>query len=236
VLRPTGLRAGQPTVSTAAFGWSRPATGPLPDRYLILRDGKVVASVRGTANSYQDHGLAPDTAYQYRVTAVRGGKRSPVSKILMVTTATPPLSAARVQGTWVVAIRLVRGGATLTGKNHKGWSETWLANPSCTAGACSVQLSGEWNDHPFKATLARAGAVYVGKTIANIFPCGTGATAFPIHATVRIRLNVTAAATQSQAWTATSLTGTISAALPYTASGSYYCTADTVTGAVSGLP
>jgi hypothetical protein len=236
VLRPTGLRAGQPTVSTAAFGWSRPATGPLPDRYLILRDGKVVASVSGAATSYNDRGLAPDTAYQYRVAAVRGGKRSPVSKILMLTTAIPPLSAARVQGEWTVAIKIVRGGATLTGRGSKLWNESWQVSPTCTAGACSVRLSGQWNDHSFKATLARAGAVYVGRTIANIFPCGTGSTAFPIHSTLRIRLKVTSAATQSQAWTATALDGTITLVSPYTASGSFYCAAGTLTATVTGSP
>lgn len=234
VLRPVGLHVGQPTTSSAAFGWSRPATGPLPDRYLILRDGKLVASVRGTATSYQDSGLAPATAYQYRVAAVRGGKRSPVSATLDVTTATPPLSAARVQGPWAVVIKIVRGGTTLTGKGPKTWSEAWQVSPSCAAGACTVRLSGQWNTHAFKATLARAGAVYVGKTIANVFPCGTGPNAFPIHSTLKIRLKITAAATENQAWTATSLVGTINVASPYTASGSFYCAADTLTATVSG--
>ncbi len=236
VLRPTGLRAGQPTISSAALGWSRPATGPLPDRYLILRDGKVVASVRGTLTSYQDRGLAPATTYKYRVEAVRGGVRSPVSRTLVVTTATPPLSAARVQGQWAVAIKLVRGGAALTNKQLKLWNESWLASSSCAAGACPVRLSAQWNGHAFKATLAPAGAFYAGRTIANIFPCGSGSTSFPIHSTVRIQLKVTSAATQDQAWTATSLAGTITVDSPYTASGSYYCAANTVVATVSAVP
>lgn len=234
VLRPAGLRAGQPTTSSAAFHWSRPATGPLPDRYLILRDGKVIAAVRGTVTSYQDQGLAPATTYGYRVAAVRGGKRSPLSAVVSVTTATPPLSAARVQGPWTVTIKVIRGGATLSGKGPKMWTESWLATPACAAGPCPVRLAARMNGHAFKATLARTGAVYTGKTTANVFPCGTGSASFPIRSTLTIRLKITTAQTQDRAWIAAIWAGTITVVSPYTASGSYYCAGGTVTTTVSG--
>ena len=61
VLRPTGLAVEVASMSSLTIGWSNPATGPLPDRYEILRDGRVVTTVRGTATRYTDDGLAATT-------------------------------------------------------------------------------------------------------------------------------------------------------------------------------
>lgn len=86
VLRPAGLAAGPATANSITFRWSRPATGPLPDKYLILSDGRSAGAVAGTATSYRQAGLTPASTYQYRVVAVRGGKRSPQSISLAVST------------------------------------------------------------------------------------------------------------------------------------------------------
>jgi Protein of unknown function (DUF2510) len=59
LLRPAGLTAGPSTTSSVTFRWSRPATGPPPDRYVILHDGQVAGSVPGTVTSYRGTGLAP---------------------------------------------------------------------------------------------------------------------------------------------------------------------------------
>ncbi|HEY2575588.1 MAG TPA: hypothetical protein VGI74_04710, partial [Streptosporangiaceae bacterium] len=56
LLQPAGLFAGSATPSSAAFTWSGPATGPLPDRYVILHDGKAIGSVRGTVTAYRVSG------------------------------------------------------------------------------------------------------------------------------------------------------------------------------------
>ena len=66
-----GLVAGSSTTSSVAFRWAGPASGPPPGKYLILNDGKVIGSVPGTVTSYRGTGLAPATAYQFRVAAVR---------------------------------------------------------------------------------------------------------------------------------------------------------------------
>ncbi|SRR5713226_2858358 len=160
LLRPAGLVAGPSTTSSVAFRWSGPATGPAPDRYMIMHDRKVIGSIPGTVTSYRGTGLAPATAYRYRVVAVRGGKRSAASAIIVVTTLTPPISAARWQGPWNVSLKIVRGGADLTAPSS--WVESWQANPKCAAGACAVVLSRGINGHTFKVTLARAGSVYSG--------------------------------------------------------------------------
>jgi hypothetical protein len=102
VLRPAGLVAGPATGNTITVRWSRPRTGPLPDKYLIISNGAQAGTAAGTATSYRVAGLAPSNSYQNRVVAVRGGKRSPQSALLTTRTLTPPLSAARLQGWWGV--------------------------------------------------------------------------------------------------------------------------------------
>ena len=234
LLRPTGLAAGIPTTSSVAFHWARPATGPPPDRYQVLHDGKVIGSVPGTVTSYRVAGLAPDTAYQYRVAAVRGGKRSALSAALVVHTSIPPLSAARLQVAWTVHLKIVRGASSLTG--HKNWEESWLASPGCPTGPCDVRLSGSLNGHTFSTTLSRAGAAYRGTVVGNVFPCGSGSSSFAVRSTAKIKLSVVTARVDGGAWIASSWAGTMAVKSPYTASGSFYCPASQRTAALSGSP
>src|SRR5215813_11733418 len=158
LLRPTGLVAGPSTTSSVAFRWAGPATGPLPDKYVILDDGKVVGSVPGSVTSYRGTGLDPATAYQYRVAAVRGGQRSALSPVLVVATSRPPVSAARLHGRWTVGVKIVQGASDLRGipKSHS-WDESWRFSPRCAAGPCAVRLAGHIGRLKFKTTLARAG-------------------------------------------------------------------------------
>jgi hypothetical protein len=232
LLRPTGLVAGPSTTGSVAFSWSRPATGPAPDRYVIRRDGKVMGSVPGTVTSYRGTGLAPATAYRYRVAAERGGKRSAPSSVLVVSTSTPPISAARLQGQWTVSIKITKGFSSFQ-DTPRTWDETWLVSPKCAAGPCNVRLSGGINGFTFKTTLVRAGAVYRGKIIGNVFPCGSGSASFPIRTTVRIRIAVTGAHVDNRAWTARSWAGHMVLTAPYTASGSIYCPASLARASLS---
>jgi len=234
LLRPAGLAAGPATTSSVAFHWAGPATGPPPDRYQILHDGKVIGSVPGTVTSYRVAGLAPATAYQYRVAAVRGGKRSALSAVLVVHTSIPPLSAARLQGVWTVHLKMIRGASTLTG--HKNWDESWLASPACVTGPCAVRLSGSLNGHAFRTTLSRAGAAYQGAVVGNVFPCGSGSSSFPVRSTAKIQLSVITARVDNGAWIAGSWAGAMVVNSPYTASGSLYCPASQRTATLSASP
>ena len=234
LLRPAGLTAGPPTASSVAFRWSRPATGPPPERYVIRRDGRVVGSVPGTVTSYRDTGLAPATAYRYRVAAERGGQRSAPSPVIVLTTATPPISAARLQGPWTVSIKITQGAADLTGPRR--WDETWQATPKCAAGPCDVRLTGGLNGFDFKTTLTRAGAVYRGKISGNVFPCGSGSKSFPIHTAVRIRITVATARVDNREWTAGSWAGRMVVTAPYTASGNFFCPASRQVASLAGNP
>src|SRR5262249_7739668 len=188
LLRPTGLTAGALTTDSVAFHWSNPATGPLPDKYLIVYNGEVIGSVPGTVTAYQTTGLAPEPPYQYRAVAERGGKRSALSSVLTLHTAIPPVSAARWQGSWTVAAKITRGSSTIHGPKH--FTETWLASPQCATGPCSVRLSVAINGHSFKVTMARAGADYRCATAKDGFPSGSRANSFPdiMGLTIRDRL------------------------------------------------
>jgi len=234
LLRPTGLTAGPSTTSSVTFRWSRPATGPPPGRYVILHDGRVAGSVPGTVTSYRGTGLAPATAYRYRVAAERGGQRSAPSPVIVVTTATPPVSAARLQGQWAVGLKLTRGAAGLAGP--RSWDETWQATPKCAAGPCDVRLSGGLNGHAFETTLTRAGAVYQGKIAGNVFPCGSKSKSFPIRSTVRIRITVATGRVENSQWTAGSWAGRMVVTAPYTASGNFYCPASRQVASLTGNP
>jgi hypothetical protein len=64
-----------------------------------------VGSVPGQVTSYQVKGLVPATAYRYSVVAVSGNHRSAPCSARLVTTSTPPLSEARLQGGWGVGIK-----------------------------------------------------------------------------------------------------------------------------------
>ncbi len=234
LLRPDGLTAGASTTSSVTVRWAGPASGPPRDRYQILSGGRVVGSVPGTVTAYRVGRLAPDTAYQYRVAAIRGGKRSALSTVLTVNTSAPPVSAARWQGPWSVNIKIVKGAGALRGKGAKGWIESWRATPQCPAGPCTVRLTGDLNRHPIKATLTRSGAVYTGTAKADVFRCGKPADAVPIRSTLTIQIKISSAQPSGHAWVAGAWGGRMVISSPYTSASTFYCSAFTLTTSLSG--
>jgi hypothetical protein len=190
--------------------------------------------VPGSVTSYRAGGLAPATAYQYRVAALRGGKRLAPSAVITVSTTAPPVSAARWQGPWSVNIKIVKGAAALRGKGAKGWVESWRATPRCPAGPCTVQLTGDLNRHPIKATLTRAGAVYQGTAKASIFRCGKPPGSVPIRSTLTIRVTLTGGQPNGRAWVASGWGGRMVISSPYTTASTFYCNAFTLTATLSG--
>jgi hypothetical protein len=229
VLRPAGLVAGPSSANSIAFHWSRPATGPLPDKYVILGDGMKAQTVRGTVTSYQQAGLTPGTSYLYSVVAVRDRKRSPQSTALTVTTLSPPMSEARLQGSWQVYVKNIAGAPP----KDSGYM-TWQFTPACALGACDVMLHATTTNWSFKMKLTRAGAAYKGQTVSSSSPCGPGANSFPDPVTLKVQIRVNTARGQGQAWNAASLTGGMVGISQYVSSGSYYCPASTFKTSVSG--
>jgi Fibronectin type III domain len=236
VLRPAGLAAGQATTSSVSFHWSPPATGPLPDQYLVFYNGRIVARLAGTVTSWQATGLAPASDFAYRVQAVRGGMPSPVSAVLLLNTATPPVSDAQLTGPWNVDGKIVEGASSLSGNHGTAWSEYWTTTPQCTNGPCAVRLTGMLNGHSFKVTLARAGAVYTGTTNANVIPCGTGPGSFADPSTLRFRITVTSGGVSGQNWIANGWSGSLVMSSPYVTSGNYFCNPTTLKLTLAGNP
>jgi hypothetical protein len=231
VLRPAGLVAGPATANSVSFRWSRPPTGPLPDKYLILSDGRLAGSVAGTATSYRQAGLTPASSYKYSVVAVRGGKRSPQSAALPVSTLTPPVSQARLQGSWSVALRYHQRvfrtrNATLPGEFI----------PACAAGPCDVTLHVTARRYRFSVKLARAGAVYRGQTAVRFIRCGTAGNSIPDPTTLRFRVRITSAAGEGQVWAATSMAGTMTGTSGYVSAAAFYCPAHHFKATLSGSP
>jgi hypothetical protein len=231
VLRPAGLVAGPSSATSVTFHWSPPRTGPLPDKYLVLSQGGTVAgSVSGKATSYRQTGLDPATAYLYRVVAVRGGKRSPQSALLTVHTLTPPLSQARLQGSWNVHLKTISPAS-----GPRNGYQTWQLSPACAAGACDVLLlHGKNGRFPFTVKLTRVGAVYKGHGVTNFGGCGTRANSIPDPVTLRIQLHATKAIGESQTWAATSFAGTLMMTWQYVSNAAFYCNALAVKASLAG--
>jgi len=234
---PVGLRAGTVTTSSVTFVWARPAT--TPDSYAILRDGTAIGTALGNDTSYEDTGLVPATAYHYTVMGVSGGVRSAPSSVLVVRTLTPPVSAARLQGSWRATSKVVStGGGTLTVGTTE--TDTWQFTPKCTVGPCAVVVSGEYGNHPFTVTLARSGAVYTGSTRAHITHCGDSPNMKDVTNTVTLAITVKTGATDTnaanQAWAATSWDGTMRIDSPYTPAGAVFCPAQSVTSSLTSSP
>ena len=233
VLRPAGLAAGPATANSVSFRWSPPATGPLPDKYLILGNGTVAGTVAGTVTSYRQAGLTPASAYQYHLVAVRGGKRSPPSAPLAVRTLTPPISQARLQGSWKIRLKYVRP--------KRGGRNGTLAGdviPACAAGACDVVLHVPEPKYSYSFTmkLARTGARYQGHALLPYTRCGPAGNSILDPTTLKIRIRVTAAAGEGQAWLATSWAGTMVGTYHYLAGAAFYCAASTYTISLAGTP
>jgi hypothetical protein len=165
---------------------------------------------------------------------VSGDHRSAPSSVAAVTTLTPPLSEARLEGTWTVDSNVTQSDE---GTPKVGYTETssWQFTPKCTAGPCDVALSGDYFAEPFTATLTRAGAVYTGTTNASLTTCGPSNV--PEQDTVKIQITVNNAGVANQIWSATSWIGTIQVFSPHTdLGGGNYCDAQSFIAHLSASP
>jgi hypothetical protein len=232
VLRPAGLVADSSSVGSVAFRWSGPATGPAPDRYEIVRDGRPVGSVPGNVTFYRDAGLAPDSSYRFQVIAIRGGKHSPTSAVLALATQAPPVSDAVLDGKWGDRNRVT----SVVSADPAGWTvgarftDTWTFTPACAAGPCDVTLAGTFDGAPFTSVLARAGAVYTGTArVDTLDYCNTPSN--HMHDTLHFRIQVQDAGVRAQAWKALTWSGTVTVDIAYDPVGS--CSAGTVMASVS---
>jgi serine/threonine-protein kinase len=236
VLRPAGLGIDAATTSSLTIRWTAPATGPLPDHYEVVRNGTPIGTVPGTVTDYTDSGLAPDSAYQYQLYAVRGGIQSPVSRQLTAKTSVPPLSAARFSWSGDVSVTMKSlnpSDSAWDKQPGQRWSESWTISPDCSSGPCGATLSGNYDKYPFTAKLARSssGTGYSGTgqqtDEAYCIKKSNG-----INATLTVKLTVKSAEVSNGQWVVKSFSGIlISASAP-----KYTCTGETSRNTITGNP
>ncbi len=234
---PVRLRPSSVRTNWVGLRWSPPPTSPVPDRYLVFRDGTVIARIPGRKTSFKNGGLLPGTLYRYQVAAEWRGGWSHPSAALTVTTLTPPLSTARLDGPWTVRLKVTStGGGDL--KVGDSWTEGWRFAPKCRTGACTVVLTGSIYAHDFTVTMARAGAVYSGSTSAHITHCGpVSGVKMSVQNTITLKLGVQSALMSGGAWLARSWAGTMVLYSPSTVVlYPYYCPAQSVRATITATP
>jgi hypothetical protein len=234
VLRPAGLTAVATSYSTIAIEWSGPKSGLDPDKYQILQDGAVVATVPGHSTRYQRTRLSPATSYRFQVIAIRGAMSSPASAVVSARTGTPPLSDAMFSN-WNGTVRStttsVNPASPFSPFGAVGTSSAdhWVINETCGTPRCDAIASGSLSGVPFEAVLSRSdrGTTYTGATFTGaatvglVYPLNPGAprlTNFsgcyrvnPVPGTLSIRVTVTHASPAGGLWAADKWSGTATA-------------------------
>jgi hypothetical protein len=217
VLQPTGLAVGSAATASLSIDWSGPSTGPVPDEYEIMRDGHQVSTVPGSTTRYIDKGLAPATAYTYRVIALRGGKVSPASAMLYARTETPPVSAGILDWNGTVDYTVTNlSGIDWSGS--KTWTDSWTFTPACPTTSCAINFSGAFDGYDFTTTLEPSSApgTYTGTApLDNYFNCES----YDSDSTLTITVTVTGADVSNSQWVANSFDGTVDVAVAANSSG-----------------
>jgi hypothetical protein len=171
--------------------------------YNIRRDGTYLSVAEGT--SYKDTGLKPKQTYTYEVSVEDSqGQDAPGTSVTATTPKSPPLSKARLSGSY--GVRLVFTSTNYVNR-HAGnkYSEKWKLKPKCPSGACSALLVT--NVPGAKAgVLTPKGDSYTGKVTDTLDTC----LGKHYPETVTIALHVTRATFLHGDWTATAFSGTTS--------------------------
>jgi hypothetical protein len=211
VLRPTGLTADGRGTNSISLGWSNPGSGPLPDKYVILRNGAVAATVPGNVNHFKDSGLAPETTYDFRVIAYRGSVRSQASHNVYIATQTPPLSEAVFNSFFLVNEKIEAGASSVQGDTQGDtYVDQWTFTSNCALGPCATQVSGQIDSQSFTAQLKPAGGGnYTGSTqINDYYTCGSNPNNYE-GSTLYITVSPAAAHVVGNRWQASKLSGGI---------------------------
>jgi Fibronectin type III domain len=222
---PTGLTARTWTTTSATITWTRAASGPDPDRYVVERDGRTVGTVPGSVTTFHALGLAPGTTHVYQVSAVLGADRSPASNPVKVRNYLPPVWQASLNGAWSVRYTNV----TAENFNFKGAElngDRWTFTKNCTAGQCPMTVVGFLHGSGFQAKLQLTGQVYSGQFPDNEY---IYCSAMPENAIMMLTINVVRGAIVEGRWNAIAWSGSL--VLKSTPTNN--CTSSTITADIS---
>jgi serine/threonine protein kinase len=171
--RPTGLLANKETETSVTLAWHAYASGPQPNEYEILENGKKLVSVPGRQTKYQVNGLSSDTAYQFSVIAVTGASRSLPSVAILVNTTVPPAPPlADAPFDWIGTVNEQLTATSDSFWKTKGdtWQDQWNISSNCGWKVCAeATLNGAIDGVAFTATLIRSGLTYTGSTAIDNF-------------------------------------------------------------------
>jgi hypothetical protein len=175
--------------------------------YTVKRDGTFLTSVEGT--TYKDTAVKPKQTYTYEVDITDpSGNDTPGANATATTPKPPPLSKARLSGTF--GIRFIFTSEDFTNR-HTGnkFSEKWKLKPKCKKGACStVLVRAVPTAKP--GTLTLKNGTYHGSTTDELVKCqGTR-----VQETVTYTVHVTRGKYLHGEWTATTISGTVSTYSP----------------------
>jgi len=201
-----GLRAeqgkwtGDPDSWRISLTW-RPvqeATG-----YLIFRDGRRLGEADAT--EFVDDSVTPEARYRYEVVAFDADRKLSKPSRIRTRTERLPNGVARVQGDWVLALKVqsssihTRGGRILV-----------TFTPTCRHGPCAVGWSFE--DAANSGTARDDGARYEGSGSGGFLTldCHGGV----VSATVTLEFHIERAHTVRKAWRATEISGTLTESVP----------------------
>jgi len=221
VLQPAGLAAGSRGVNSIGLDWASPGSGPLPDKYVILRDNVVAATVPGDVDHFENSDLTPGTTYDFRVIAYRGSARSQASANFYAATQTPPVSDGVFDSFFLVNEKIESGADSVTGDTEgETWVDEWTFVSTCAVGPCNTELSGAIDGQNFTAKLTpTGGGNYSGTAqINNYYYCGSSTTNYQ-QSTLYISLSAAAAHAVGNQWAAVKLSGGITWSIAAATSG-----------------
>lgn len=237
---PTNVVATAKTTSAVTLQWSPPFAGRSPDGYVVFRDGKELATLGGATRSFHDTGLLPVTTYGYTVVTVKGALRSAPSAPLRVSTSAPPAADGRLSGPSLVEGKIVEASPDAmigdTPARGQTFTSTWSFSPKTASTPAPVVVTGEFGGETFTLTLTPSGGTYRGTTVAHLTHCGPVGQV-PVNDALSVTLTVKTAELVTDAWTATTWTGTMKVDSPYTPVGTdWYCPSGTMTATLTGSP
>jgi hypothetical protein len=220
---PVGLTTGEITRTSVILTWQAPR-GPGPEKYIVRRDNRDLATVSGATLTYSVTGLEPLTVGMYTVVAVTRGKQSDLSNTVRAVTQPPPTDEARLVGAWDITTTVTNPGRIRL-KAGSASHVTWRFTPTCADGPCPVTISGDIAGTAFSATLARQGGTYRGSAQARISTCGGKKNTNTLRFTIVVSDGDVYDDVQ---WIASKWKGSLRLEYPYTDLGRTYCAATAV--------
>ncbi|HWC69757.1 MAG TPA: hypothetical protein VG993_01210 [Actinomycetota bacterium] len=203
----TGLAIDQPSWEADGDDWLLVLTWEAPgavavDHYEVRRNGVTVDRDVGET-VFPDSDVEPGARYRYVVVGVAPGGSTIAAAEASIRTDEPELAEARLEGRFVVHMRVTESSGT--GDPVRGGAIGFTFEPTCTSGPCSVR----WSVQQARAegSLRRRDAVYTASLRTPLFirNCFDAV----VDESLDVRLRVTRAAALDDQWRATKIAGSI---------------------------